>query len=49
MGMAFTIFLHFTDLWVQIFVKIHLLVSFFDISGFIGMIFGKFSGFMGML
>ena len=27
----------------------HLLVNFFGISGFMGMIFGKFSGFMGVL
>ena len=32
-----------------IFVKIHLLVSCFGVSGFMGMIFGKFSAFMSIL
>ena len=47
MGMVFNNFLHFPDLWVQFSVRIHLLVTFFTISGFIGMIFRNFSGFMG--
>ena len=42
MGMVFNKFLHFPDLQVQIFVRIHLLVSSFGISGFMAMIFGKF-------
>ena len=45
--MVFTKFLHFPDLWVRLFCKIHLLVNFFGVSGFMSMIFGKFSGFMG--
>ena len=49
MGMVFNHFLYSPDLWVYFFVKIHLLVSCFGISGFTGMIFGKFSGFMGIL
>ena len=49
MGIVFNNFLHFPDFWVQFFVKIHLLVSCFGISGFMGMIFRKVSGFMGML
>ena len=49
MGMVFNNFLHFPDLWVYFSVRIHLLVSFFGISGFMGMIFRNFSGFMGIL
>ena len=42
MGMFFE---HFPDLWVWFFVKIHILVNCFGISGFMGMIFSKFSRF----
>ena len=48
-GMVFNIFLHFPDLWVYISERIHLLVSSCDISGFMGMIFRKFSRLMGTL
>ena len=47
MGMAFNNFLHLPDLWVQFSVRIHLLVSFFGISGFMGIHLRNFSGFMG--
>ena len=49
MGMDFHNIFHFPYLWVQFLVKIHLLVSCVGISGFLGMIFGKFSGFIGIL
>ena len=43
LGIDYNSFLHFLDLWVLFFAKIHSLVSFFGISGFMGMIFRKFS------
>ena len=46
-GYRFQQLLHFPDLWVWFFVKIHLLVSYLGISGFMGMTFRIFSGFMG--
>ena len=49
MGMVFNNFMHFPDLWVQFSVRIHLLVRYFGISGFMGMISRIFSGFMGIL
>ena len=49
MGMAFNNFLHFPHLRVPLFAKIHLLVNFFGISGFMSMIVRKFSKFMGIL
>ena len=36
MDMVFNNFLHLPDLWVWFFVQIHLLVSFFGISEFMG-------------
>ena len=39
MGMVFNNFLHFPDLWIKFSVRIHILVSCFGISGFIGMSF----------
>ena len=47
MGMVFSNFLYFPDLWKWFSVRIHLLVSCFGNPGFMGMIFRKFSGFMG--
>ena len=38
-GYGFQQFLHFPDLWLYFAIKIHLLVSCFGISGFIGIIF----------
>ena len=42
MGMFFNDFLHFLNLCVWFFVKIHLLVGCFGISGFMGMMFRKY-------
>ena len=42
MGMVFNKFLHFPYSWVWLFAKIHSLVTYFDISGFMGMIFREF-------
>ena len=39
MGMVFNNLLHLPDLWVLFSIGIHLLVSFFGIPGFMGMIF----------
>ena len=42
MGMVLNNVLHFPDLWVSFFIKLHLLVSCSGIFGFMGMIFRKF-------
>ena len=49
MGMVFSNVLHFPDLWALFSAKIHLFVSCFGISGFMGMIFRIFFRFMGIL
>ena len=49
MGMVFNNFLGFPDLWVWFLVKLHLLVNFFGISGFMGMLFRNCSVFIGIL
>ena len=49
MGMVFNNLLHLPDLWVYFSLRIQLLVSFFSIPGFRGMILRNFSGFMGIL
>ena len=48
-GMLFNLFCIFWIYRYSVFVKIHLLVSCLGISRFMGMIFRKFSGFMGIL
>ena len=49
MSMDFNNLLYFPDFCVWLFLCIHLLVSYFGISGFVGMIFRKFSKFMGII
>ena len=49
MGTVFNNFLHFPYSWVKFSVKIYLLMSCFGISGFMGMIFRKFSTSIGIL
>ena len=49
MGMVFNNFLHFPDLCMGIVFCKNSLVSCFGISGFMGIIFRKFSRFMGIL
>ena len=49
MGTDFNNSLHFSGFMGMVICKVHLLASFFGISGFMGAIFRKFSRFMGIL
>ena len=48
-GMVFNNFVTLPDLWVWFCAKLHSLVNFSGMSGFMSMLFRICSGFMGML